>query len=346
MRLALFSFIAPLFCSAITYANPLNLYMWEDTLSPNVIDQWQQQSSTPLRLDHFDNDDKRSLLMLRSDQLPFDVVVLDNVSAQIYGRLNMFEDLTDLPNRQHNAAKWNQVCGPHAVPYFWGTVGIAFRHSAVKHPPATWHDFVYPPQEHEGKIGMINDSIESFLPLFYALGLSPIEDNPDTLQKAYPQLIEFSDRVLTFEYILSYIRSQADANALDMALAYSGDQYSLNRFYGEGKWGFVIPEGQLFIWVDCLAIPKSSTNKDAAKAFVNFLMDPNIAAINATDIKAATPNLSALKLLPEWYINDASLFPESSRVEGALIDSELTAANISLRAKIINSILKRHEAQH
>ncbi len=74
-------------------------------------------------------------------------------------------------------------------------------------------------------------------------------------------------------------------------------------------------------------------------------MSPEVAAINAKDIKAATPNLSALNLMPDSYRNDASLFPDPALLEQGIIDSELLPAHISLRAKIINSILEQHEAQ-
>lgn len=332
--------------SAFATPPPLNIYLWEDTLSPKVISDWQETHETPLQLSHFDNDDERSLLMMKSIQLPFDIVVLDNVSANIYGNLGSFERISDLPNRAHNDNKWNQACGDYAVPYFWGTVGIAYRKDRIENPPTTWKEFVEPSEELKGRIGMINDTVESFLPLFYSLGLSPTTESREEIRQAYPALKTFSQQVLTFEYILSYIRSQENSDKLQLALAYSGDQYSLNRSFGRDAWEFVLPEGEIYIWLDCLAISSHSSNKKAAKAFLNYLSDPTIAAMNATDIKAATPNLSALKLMPDWYKNDASLFPSPEQLKNSYIDSMLSAENISLRTKIINQIVKNHEAQY
>ncbi|WP_038173956.1 polyamine ABC transporter substrate-binding protein [Vibrio pacinii] len=344
---ALFLFLLFLIPSAVHADHPsLNVFMWEDTLAPVVLQQWQSEAGSSLSLSHFDNDDERSLLMMNNPQLPFDVVVLDNVSAQIYGRLGAFEDLSTLKGREHNAPMWNQACGDYAVPYFWGSVGIAYRKSAIDTPPTSWQEFLDLSSSMSGRIGMINDSTETFLPVLYSLGLSPITDDPKQLKHAYPSLIEFNQHVLSYDYVLSYVRSQSDASQMDMALAYSGDQYSLNRFYQQDQWDFVIPDGELFVWVDCLAISHYSQHKPRAKAFLEFLMRPQVAAINAKNIKAATPNLSAMKLLPDWYVNDASLFPEPERIKKARIDSELSADNIALRAKIINQLLKRHEAKH
>ncbi|MCG9727358.1 spermidine/putrescine ABC transporter substrate-binding protein [Vibrio brasiliensis] len=344
MRASLLSLVYLIHSSV--FASSLSVYMWEDTLSPKVRDNWEDQSNIPLMLSHFDNDDERSLLMMKSIQLPFDLVVLDNVSAQIYGRIGEFEDLSQLKGRSNNNEIWNQACGAYAVPYFWGTVGITYRKDLIYAPPNTWQEFVAPPPELVGKIGMINDSTETFLPVLYSLGLSPITSSPDELQAAYPKLVEFNDTVHTYEYILSHIRSQSDKESLQMALAYSGDQYSLNRYLGDEKWGYTIPEGEMFLWVDCLAVSSHSDNKEAAIEFLQYLMQPSVAAQNAVDIKAATPNSKATGLLPEWYLNDASLFPPASRLENAVIDSELSAENISLRAKIINRLLRQHEAKH
>ena len=69
------------------------IYLWEDTISPRVVDAWNKSHDTQLNFYHFDNDDERSLFMLSSEQIPFDVVILDNVSAQLFSQQDKFEDL-------------------------------------------------------------------------------------------------------------------------------------------------------------------------------------------------------------------------------------------------------------
>ncbi|MGL5110582.1 MAG: polyamine ABC transporter substrate-binding protein [Vibrio ordalii] len=331
--------------SAHIRSSELNIYLWEDTMSPQIVDQWRQSSGIVINLYHFDNDDERSLLMVKSVQLPFDIVVLDNVSALIYSRLNTFEDLSALPNRKHNDAKWNQACGSHAVPYFWGTVGIVYRKSKLPTKPRNWADLIDMPPALQGHVGMIHDTVETLLPALYVQQQSPITNDDNALKLAYQKMQSVNSNILTYEYVLSYIRSHPDSDNLDMALAYSGDQFSLNKYFGGDDWDFITPQGQPYIWVDCLAINSNSKNKEQAKAFINHLLSPEVAAINAKDIKAATPNLSALNLMPDSYLNDASLFPDPALLEQSIIDSELLPEDLSLRAKIINSILEQHEAQ-
>jgi spermidine/putrescine transport system substrate-binding protein len=335
----------PLIASASAKENHLNLYLWEDTLSFNVISDWEANHQHSINLFHFDNDDKRSLLMLKSVQLPFDIIVLDNVSANIFSRQGALENLSGLSNRKNIHPRWNAICGDHAIPYFWGTVGIVYRKSQFEHPPTRWEDLIDPIEKHRQHIGMIEDTVETLLPILYSLNLSPLTDDVDKLKIAYDFMVKFNKNVLTYEYAHSYIRSHRDSNKLFMAVGYSGDHYSLNRYFHTNDWDFVTPEGPPYVWVDCMAINSNSKNKEQAKAFLNYLMRPDVAAKNAMDIGSATPNQEALKLLPKHYADDDGLFVDEVRLKNAIIDTELSPENLNIRAKIINSLVNQHEAQ-
>lgn len=341
----LLTFSLPLFANGSTKGKDLNLYLWEDTLSLSVVAQWEKQTQDQLHLFHFDNDDERSLLMLKSLQLPFDIIVLDNVSAHIFSRQDTFIDLSTLPNRKNMDPRWNKVCGDHAIPYFWGSVGIVYRKSQFIHPPSQWEEIIHPADQYKGHIGLIEDSVETLLPALRTLQTSPVTDKLDQLKKAYQIMEELNQHVLTYEYALSYVRSHKNNENLYMAVGYSGDQYSLNRYFHNDEWDFVTPKGQPYLWIDCMAINSNSEHIEKAKAFLNFLMQPDIAAKNAMDIGSATPNKEALKLLPDSYKNDKSIFVDPEQLEHAMIDQELTPSNLNVRAKIINSLYNQHETK-
>ncbi len=331
--------------SSYVISSELNVYLWEDTLSPRVINAWNKLHTTQINAYHFDNDDERSLLLLDGATLPFDIMVLDNVSAQLFASQNIFEDLSQLKGLENNESRWKNACGTQAVPYFWGYVGIAYRKSKVHTPPSQWKDLVEIDEELKGHVGLLEDSVETLLPALYSINKSPLTSSVADLKAAYSKLKNSVNDILTFEYALSYVRSHANSDDLYMALSYSGDQFSLNRFFNNEDWGFVLPEGKPYLWVDCLALNSNSINKEVAKKFLEFLMRPEIAAMNAQDIKAATPNKSALKLMPTSYIEDPDIFISDNQLSQSIVDSELSASNLSLRAKIINSVIDQHEAK-
>ncbi|MGF1755619.1 spermidine/putrescine ABC transporter substrate-binding protein [Vibrio makurazakiensis] len=324
----------------------LKLYLWEDSLSPKIQAKIEKAYDTQLQLHYLDNDDERNKLMLNSRSLPFDIVVFDNVSANIYGEQGELVNLKDLPNRRHNEPRWDKVCGQYAVPYFWGTLGLVYRESKFSVPPSSWNQLLYPSDEIKGHIGLLEDSVETLIPALFSLGYSSHTSEPSELKEAFNILKSIQSNVLTYEYPISYVRSHPDSDDLHLAMAYSGDQYSLNQYLNEKDWKYVVPNEGTYIWVDCLAVSAHSKQTELAKKILNELMEPITAAANANEVMVATPNKSAMDLLPISYITDKTLFPSQEIIEKSVIDSDMSVNNINLRAKIINNIVTSHEAKY
>lgn len=327
-------------------ATELNLLIRDDTLSERVIQQWQAQTGTTLHITHFENNDDRNTLLTVNKDLPFDIFVLDDVAANIYGRIGELVDVSDLYNRQNNHQRWNDACGDHGQPYSWGIVGIVYRSDKVSHPPKRWRDFINPPAELSGHLSLPNDSTDSFLPFLNSRGISPYTDNAQALKQSFSTMSDFNHHVLTYQYPPSFVKHDQNAELLYMGVAYSGDEHLLNRIQNTNHWKFIFPEGRPQIRLDCIAVSQHSNKKALSKQFLNYLSDPKISAINAIDIKTATTNVSALKLMPAWYLNDASLAAEKENILQGQIDSALSAENIRLRAKILSQLLNDHETQH
>ncbi|NOH79808.1 spermidine/putrescine ABC transporter substrate-binding protein [Vibrio sp. RE86] len=331
----------------ISYANAnLHIYMWEDSIAESVLSRWESENSQTIQSSYFDNDDERNKLMLNSQKLPFDIITLDNVSAGIYGNDDTLVRLDDLPNTLNNDKRWTQACGDYAVPYFWGALGLAYRKSKFEEAPASWKTITSPTEELKGHIGMLADTVETLLPSLLTMGYAGNTSSPYELKKAYEHTLEQLTDFLTFEYAISYIRTTANPQDLHIAMAYSGDQFALNNFLQEGDWAFVIPDEGSSIWVDCLAINSVSPNIEQAKKFLNYLMDAQIAALNAEEIGVATPNLAAYQYLPKTYLEDKTLFPSQEVLDKSYIDQRLSSANSTLRTKVIKTILKKYETQH
>ncbi|WP_232055052.1 spermidine/putrescine ABC transporter substrate-binding protein [Vibrio taketomensis] len=343
--LPVFSIVLAFLYSNSVVAKQLNLLMWQDTLSEQVIDLWHQQTNITLNITYFDNDDDRDSLLTNNRHQHFDVLILDNIATNVFGNLEKLTDLSQLTNRQHHNEVWNQMCGDYGQPYFWGTLGVVYRQDKVPSPPETWQQFINPVPELSGHIGMLNDTTDSFVPFLLSQKHDLYTADSNALKNSYAAMQQFSRHILTYEYPLSYITHHKQ-DELHMALAYSGDEHQLNKVQNTHHWQFIQPLEQPLIWLDCWAISKNSAKKIQAKQLLNFLADPKIAAINATDIKAATTNVSALKLMPDWYLNNALWQQEEKILTEGKIDSALSAENIRLRAKILTQLLNIHEAQY
>ena len=61
--------------------------------------------------------------------------------------------------------------------------------------------------------------------------------------------------------------------------------------------------------VDAMCIPKTAQNKKEAELFINFLLDPENAKINAEYIGYSIPNEGALKLLDKEITENPVAYP-------------------------------------
>ncbi|EKM9283552.1 extracellular solute-binding protein, partial [Listeria monocytogenes] len=64
------------------------------------------------------------------------------------------------------------------------------------------------------------------------------------------------------------------------------------------------------LWFDNMVIPKTAKNVDGAHKFINFMLKPENAAINAEYVGYATPNEKAVKLLPKEISSDERFYPD------------------------------------
>lgn len=72
---------------------------------------------------------------------------------------------------------------------------------------------------------------------------------------------------------------------------------------------YVIPKDGSNLWFDNMVIPKTAKNVNGAHKFINFMLKPENAAINAEYVGYATPNEKAVKLLPKEISSDERFYP-------------------------------------
>ena len=53
----------------------------------------------------------------------------------------------------------------------------------------------------------------------------------------------------------------------------------------------------LILWFDNMVIPSTATNMEGAHAFINFMLDAEVAAQNADYVGYSTPNVAAIDLM-------------------------------------------------
>jgi spermidine/putrescine transport system substrate-binding protein len=333
--------------TVVRAAETLTLLTWEEYLSEAVIERWQAETGVAIQQVYFDSGDKRDEVLAKPDH-QIDVVLTGLISADRFGSRGLLEPITEaaLPNLRNVSQRWRDSCGAHSIPYLWGTIGIAYRSDRIA-APQSWADLLQPAERDEPHIIMMEDHEDILAgPLIYQQHSINTSSN-DELKAAFELLMAQSKAVLTYEYVITSLRSQRYLEKADMALAYSGDQQVLNEVEGiEGEpWRYVVPKEGTLLWVDCLSVPASTPKKELAYRFLNFLSDPQIAALNAADLGVATPNAAARALLPDDIRQDSTIYPPEEVLEHSQTYEPRPMKATQTRRRIISALINAHDAR-
>ncbi|WP_182897672.1 spermidine/putrescine ABC transporter substrate-binding protein [Microbispora sp. H10830] len=174
-----------------------------------------------------------------------------------------------------------------SVPYTWGTTGLCYRSDLVKTPPTSWNDLLSPAPELKKKITMMTTERWLALPALKLLGASVNTTDQATLDKAKELLLKVKPDLLAYD----------DTTFGDRLK--SGEAVMVEAWDGwcptsEKNVEFAVPKEGSDLWADTMVILKSSTNKEAAHAFVNYILDPEVHGWVPANILYRIPNKAAM----------------------------------------------------
>lgn len=207
----------------------------------------------------------------------------------------------------------------YAVPYFWGSFGIIYnnRIEGLEEALEThgWAAYFDPSLTPAGvRRGMYD------VPQFaYAAASFYLEQDINVLTPASLAAAEDAILQANFEqWADDMLKRNIEANNLDMAFTYTGDY--LDRLYlqleedktleeVQALFDIYIPETTMG-FLDNLVIPNTSKAIERAHEFINFLLDPEVVALNSEVVGYATALVEAYDLIvahedseDAWYRN-------------------------------------------
>jgi len=290
----------------------LILLNWSEYMDPGILADFQHASGVRVKEVYFENDGQRDELIQETGGRGFDLAVVNGAMLETYVRNGWIAPLEPalIPNLRYLNPRWTTAFAEaeaHAVPLFWGTLGIVYRSDLVKTPIQSWMDILRPSEELRGKIVMMNDARDLFTAALKALGYSANSADPEELAAA-GSLLEAQKPFVKAYYVVA-LSEQSSLVTGDTvaAMTYNGDALVLAEHHEALR--YLVPREGSELWVDYLVILAESERKPLAHRFLDFLNEPRRAAQLAEFLHYPSPNLAAEKLLPEEHRNDPLIYP-------------------------------------
>ncbi|SHM22490.1 polyamine ABC transporter substrate-binding protein [Cryptosporangium aurantiacum] len=177
-----------------------------------------------------------------------------------------------------------------SVPYTWGTTGLCYRTDLTGYTPDSWNDLLDPKPALRKKVTMMATERWLMLPAQKALGYSANTTDESEMDKVKESLVKAKSSLLAYDDTTFGDRLKSG----EAALVESWDGWCPTD---QSNIKFVVPKEGSDVWVDTMVVLKSSKNKEAAHAFINYILEAGNHAWAAQNILYKVPNEAAMKTL-------------------------------------------------
>ena len=281
--------------AAPVLAEPLTVSNWDGYMAADAIDTFNAATGNEAELVLHATNEEIMVKLIASKGAGYDVVFVSSPFAEVLHNLGLAEELDHdkIPNIANLYTEATEL--PHdpgnvfSLPYAWGTTGLCYRSDLVAEP-TSWYDLLEPTEAVSGKTTMLATDRWLLAAGQLALGYSVNETDPDKMTEVRDLLIKAKGTLLAYDDTTFY--AKLVSGEAELVQAWDG---WCNYGIGENSdIKYMIPTEGSDLWVDTMVILKASEHKDAAYAFVNYILDAENHRWAAENILYKVPNKAAM----------------------------------------------------
>jgi spermidine/putrescine transport system substrate-binding protein len=273
----------------------IRLLNWADYLSAELLEGFE--SKTGIRVDEICVERNDDFIARVSAGERFDVIMPTDWAAEALLTAGLLQplDMDLLPNWEHvtqpyfqappydarsDGNKYTSVC-------YFGTEGFAVALDQIPNPRKSWQ-MLYDPA-YRGRISMLDGSREVIGPALFLLAGDPNTRDRALLDAATAMAV--AQKPLVAIYDSSSIAPRIGQGA-PIVECWDGDVAAALTRGATGGIRYVLPDEGFRVWADAPCIPASAQHPSAAHRFLDYLLEPSVAARNA-DITGYQPVVPA-----------------------------------------------------
>lgn len=297
--------------------NVLNIYSWADYLHPSTIPNFEKRYNVRVVYDTFASNESL-LAKLQAGANQYDIVVPTSYMVTQFIKLSLLSELDHarLPNLRNIMPRFRDPAFDrklkHSIPYTWGTTGIGYNIARMADPERYPDDLdAFWDPRYAQRMTLLDDARETIGMALKRRGLSYNLQEKDKIELAVADLK--AQKPLTMCYTSDQVIVQLASGDSWLSLVYSGDAYQAARDCKDVR--YVIPHSGASLWLDNMCVPKTAPHPDNAYKWINFMLEPEVAAATANYTRYATPNQKALALIDSNMKQDPNLYPPESLMD-------------------------------
>lgn len=302
-------------------SNTLVVLNYGKYMDKSVLQMFEKETGIQIKLEEYESPEEMYTkfsagsidydLICTSDYMVERLIDEGKVSEIDFSNFSYYENIDP---KIIEASKTFDPKNRYSLPYFYGTLGILYNTKMVTAKEVqTWN--VMWDETYRDSIIMQNSVRDSFVPALRLLDYDINTEDSMQLKEAVSLLIE--QKPLVYAYYVDETADEMIAENAAMALAYSGEaSYAMEL---NENLSYSVPQEGSNLWIDAWCIPKSSSNKENAQKFLDFLCREDAALKNFHYVCYATPNTKVLDQLDDETKNDSTIFPPNEILENCKV---------------------------
>jgi putrescine transport system substrate-binding protein len=328
----------------------VNVYNWFDYIEPELLRRFESQTGIKVHYDVFDSNNTLEAKLLAGHS-GYDVVFPSGAYLESMIAAGVFRKLDEarLPNLRNmdpqimRRLAEHDPGNAHAVVYAWGITGLAYNVARVRAlmpeaPVDSW-SLIFDPKVAARLagcgIGLYEAPNVIVTSVLAWLGEPPDSEDPRVLQRAQNALLAV--RPFVRKISTGSLVDDLSTGELCIIIASNGDAMQAQertRIANNGvEVRYSIPREGAVMWFDVAAIPADAPHPDTALRFINFLMDPAVAAENSNAIHFPNGNrASQSRVQPQ--LQNASIYPQGELASRLISERARSEEYVRLRTRM------------
>lgn len=269
--------------SAMAQADGIvQVYNWGGYTSPEMLAKFEAETGIKAVVTDYDSSDT-ALARVRQGGHGFDVVIVASSALPIWVAEGLLQPLDPaiVTDRANIAADWQNVGfdpgREYTVPWAFGSTGIVVNTEVFGGDINTADIIFNPPAELLGRINVSPEMSDVMaLAIYHAGGDDACTTDLEILRRVRDTLMAAKPKWAAMNY------GSADSYASgDLAAGIYWNGAALNLRGRAPQFAFGYPVTGYPLWMDNAGVLAEAANRDAAMRFVNFLLQPENAALNS-----------------------------------------------------------------
>lgn len=247
----------------------------------------------------------------------YDLVIIDDwaVSALVHEKKLEPINRENIPNLRNIAPELlNQSFDPgnlYSVPYLGGVLGIVVNTDLVKSEIRDFPDVFRP--EFDKKSCLVGDAPVTIARIARrAQGNSSdgvlTEKDLETIRPLVSQWLS-QVKMVNIDHLVPLFES----GKMAIGIVWSGQAAEILNEHPKFRW--ILPSSPTRVFIDSFVIPKHAEHKEAAEAFMNFVLRPEVGKMIAEAEPYLSPNAAARSLLSRKALANPASYPNMEQIK-------------------------------